>query len=153
VNAAEHARALVAGTNVATLATLDADGAPWASLVAFAALADGTPVLCVSALAEHGRNLRRDPRASLVIAGPARGRDPLEAARVTLSGITRQPTPADAVQAARDAFLAAVPHAAAYVDFADFSVWELAVQRVRWVGGYGRMETVAAADYARASRS
>ena len=59
--AGEEARTLVAQTNVATLATLSDDGMPWASLVSYAALDDGSPVLFVSTLAEHGRNLDRDP--------------------------------------------------------------------------------------------
>ena len=46
------------------------DGAPWCSFVMYAALGDGTPVLCLSTLAEHGRNVRHDARASLVVARP-----------------------------------------------------------------------------------
>ena len=65
---AEEARTLVARNRVAALATLSADGSPWGSLVLYAALGDGTPVLCLSTLAEHGRNVKRDPRASLVMA-------------------------------------------------------------------------------------
>ena len=64
---AEEARTLVAATNVAALATLTADGDPWASLITYGALDDGAPVLCLSRLAEHGRNLAGDPRASLII--------------------------------------------------------------------------------------
>jgi hypothetical protein len=147
MSAAAEARALVASTNVATLATLSADGAPWASLVAYAApAADGAPVLCVSDLAEHGRNLARDARASIVVADAvAPGADPLAAGRVTLAGTARRT--ADA--AARAAYLAAVPGAEAYIDFADFTLYVLSVERVRWVGGFGRMQTVEAADYAR----
>src|SRR5690606_4031643 len=33
----------------------------------------------------------------------------------------------------------------------DFSLWVLRVQRVRWVGGYGRMDSATAEDYAEAS--
>src|SRR5262249_27698083 len=34
--------------------------------------------------------------------------------------------------------------------FSDFSLWVLRVERVRWVGGYGRMDSATAAAYARA---
>jgi Pyridoxamine 5'-phosphate oxidase len=57
---AEEARTIVAATNVAGLATVTADGDPWASLVTYGALDDGAPVLCLSHLAEHGRNLAGD---------------------------------------------------------------------------------------------
>ena len=56
-SAAEEARTIAASTNTGTLATLTADGDPWASFVTYGLLG-GAPVLCVSNLAEHGRNLR-----------------------------------------------------------------------------------------------
>jgi putative heme iron utilization protein len=146
---AEEARTLLAATNVATLATLTDEGAPWASLVTFAALPDGAPVLFVSTLAEHGRNLRRDGRASLVVAQPAPTGDPLAAGRVTLAGTARAPEGADA-DAARAAYLTGVDEAEMFITFTDFSLYVLEVERVRWVGGYGRMDWAQAGDYAAA---
>jgi putative heme iron utilization protein len=148
---AEEARTLVAATNVAALATLTADGDPWASIVTYGALDDGAPVLCLSQLAEHARNLAADPRASLVIAQVGGPRDALAAARVTLAGRAERPADPAASAAARAAHLAAVPAAKVYVDFSDFSLWVLRVARVRWVGGYGRMDSASADDYARAA--
>ncbi len=148
--AAEEARTLVAATNVAALATLTADGDPWASLVTYGALDDGSPVLCLSHLAEHGRNLAADPRASLMVAPAGGPADPLAAARVTLAGRAERPSAAGALAAARAAHLAAVPAAAVYVDFSDFSLWVLRVERARWVGGYGRMDSASGAAYATA---
>ncbi|PTL58517.1 HugZ family protein [Paraconexibacter algicola] len=145
-SAAEEARTLVAQTNVATLATLSEDGHPWGSLVSYATLADGSPVLCVSLLAEHGRNLRADQRASLVVAEPARGGDPLNSGRVTLAGVAQRPT-GTLEATARDAYVQAHPPARLYAGFGDFSLWVLRVDRVRWVGGYGRMDSADAASY------
>lgn len=146
---AEEARTLVAGTNIATLATLTADGDPWASFVTYGALDDGSPVLCVSRLAEHGRNLAADGRASVAVVQPDPPADPLASARVTLAGVAELPDGARA-EAAREAHLTAVPAAHVYVDFSDFSLWVLRVDRVRWVGGYGRMDSADAAAYAAA---
>lgn len=146
---AEEARNLVAATNVASLATLTAGGDPWASLVTYGVLDDGAPVLCVSHLAEHGRNLVGDQRASLVIAQVDRPPDPLAAARVTLAGSAERA--GSGALAARAAHLAGVPAAALYVDFSDFSLWVLRVERVRWVGGYGRMDSASGAAYAAAA--
>lgn len=144
-SAAEEARTIAEVTNAATLASLSADGAPWASFVTYGLL-DGQPVLCVSRLAEHGRNLANDPRASLSVVTPDLPSDPLAAARVTLAGVVERPEGAEA-EAARAAHLAAVPAAKYYIDFSDFTVWILRVERVRWVGGYGRMDSATAADY------
>ena len=147
---AEQARTLVGATNVAGLATLTADGDPWASLVTYGVLDDGAPVLCLSHLAEHGRNLAGDPRASLVITQVDPPPDPLAAARVTLAGRAERAGDPATLAAARAAHLAGVPAAGIYVDFSDFSLWVLRVERVRWVGGYGRMDSATGAAYATA---
>jgi len=147
-SAAEEARTITAATNAATLATLTADGDPWASLVTYGLLG-GAPVLCVSQLAEHGRNLARDPRASLAVVEPGAHSDPLAGGRVTLAGVVQQPV-GDDYAAARDAYLAQVPAGKYYIDYSDFSLWVLQVQRVRWVGGYGRMDSATGAEYAAA---
>ena len=146
LSAAEEARTLVANSTVATLATLSGDGHPWGSLVTYGALRDGAPVLCVSTLAEHGRNLLDDPRASLVITTTSKPEDPLAAGRVTLAGRASQPS-GDLEHEARDAHVKAHPAAAVYAGFGDFSIWILEVERVRWVGGYGRMDSADAESY------
>ena len=66
-SAAEEARTIVASSIVGTLASLTSAGDPWASVVTYGQLADGLPVLCVSRLALHGRNLADDQRASLAV--------------------------------------------------------------------------------------
>jgi putative heme iron utilization protein len=148
-SAAEEARTLIATTNVATLASLTSAGDPWASMVTYGLL-DGAPVLCVSHMAEHGRNLAADPRASLSVVAPDQPSDPLASARITLAGVVDRPVGAE-LEAARAAHLAGVPAASSYIDFSDFALWVLRVDRVRWVGGYGRMDSATAADYVAAT--
>ncbi|MGN2639108.1 HugZ family protein [Nocardia takedensis] len=147
-SAAEEARTVAASTNSATLASLSDDGTPWASFVTYGLL-DGQPVLCVSRMAEHGRNLANDPRASLAVVEPNGPADPLAGTRITLAGVVERPEGVEA-EAAREAHLAAVPAARYYIDYNDFSLWVLRVRRVRWVGGYGRMDSASAEDYAAA---
>lgn len=147
-SAAEEARTIAASTNVGTLASLTADGDPWASFVTYGLLA-GAPVLCVSNMAEHGRNLARDPRASISIVDPGFGSDPLASSRITLAGVAERPA-GDELAAARQVHLDAVAAARYYIDFSDFSLWVLRVQRVRWVGGYGRMDSTTGQAYAAA---
>jgi heme iron utilization protein len=123
-SAAEESRTVVASTNAGTLASLTMDGDPWASHVTYGLL-EGAPVLCV---------------------GPASDPDPLAGGRVTLAGVVERPA-GDERGAARDAHLAGVPAAKYYIDYSDFSLWILRVQRVRWVGGYGRMESASGEAY------
>ncbi len=145
-SAAEEARTAAASTNMGTLATLTKEGDPWASFVTYG-LVGGAPVLCVSHMAEHGRNLARDRRASIAIVAPDPQSDPLASTRITLAGYVEHPE-GDELAAAREAHLTAVPAARIYIDFSDFSLWVLRVQRVRWVGGYGRMDSATAEAYA-----
>lgn len=102
-SAAEEARTIAASTNVGTLATLTTEGDPWASFVTYGLLG-GAPVLCVSDMAEHGRNLAHDPRASIAIVAPSAESDPLASARVTLAGVAERPE-GDELAAARAAHL------------------------------------------------
>lgn len=145
----EEARTLAAGVRTGALATLTEDGSPWASVTTLGLTDAGEPVLVVSTLAEHGRNLARDPRASVVLAEPvAAGEDPLDHGRVTLAGTVTSPGPES--DAGREA-LAAHPSARDYVGFADFTLYVLGPERIRWVGGFARMATVELADYAAAA--
>lgn len=147
---AERARTLVAAQSTGALSTLSIEppgGFPYGSFVTYG-LAGGSPVFLISELAEHTRNLHRDPRASLLVVEPGQG-DPLARGRVSLVGRVT-PLATSAVEAAREAYLAAHPTAGYYVDFRDFKFWGLAVEAVRYIGGYGRMSWVAAADWSAA---
>ncbi|MBO9533919.1 MAG: pyridoxamine 5'-phosphate oxidase family protein [Solirubrobacteraceae bacterium] len=147
---AEEARTIVAATRLAALATLSEDGSPWSSVVGYGVQPDGAIALVVSTLAEHGRNLERDARASVSVAAPVPdGVDPLDAGRVTLLGRVHVPEGAEA-DAALAAHCEAYPAARAYAKFGDFTLYLLRPERVRWVGGFGRMDSATGADYAEA---
>ena len=60
-------------------------GDPYCSLVNIATAADGAPLLLISQLAIHTKNILADPRVSLMIDERKEG-DPLEGARVMLMG-------------------------------------------------------------------
>lgn len=147
---AEEARTLVAANASGTLATLSEDGTPWASLVTYGVLDDGSPVLLLSTLAEHGRNLLENRQASLMVQDPNHEGEPLAGGRVTLAGRAVRPEEHPLGEDARRVHLEAVPSAEMYADFNDFSFWILEVDRARWVGGYGRMDTTYTEDYSAA---
>src|SRR4026208_2033595 len=80
---AERARTLVAQISTGTLCTLalEPEGYPYGSL-ATVAFDGGNPVFLISGLAEHTKNLERDPRASLLVAESGAA-DPLAHGRGT----------------------------------------------------------------------
>jgi len=141
---AELARTLAAEVTTGVLSTVARNpvGTPFGSLAPFGLDGDARPVLCISELAEHTRNLQANPRSSLLVARPAvAGVDPLAGARLTLIGHTLPVPPAE-VEAAKAVHLEGNPYAAGYIDYGDFSLWRLQVDVVRYVGGYGRMSWV-----------
>lgn len=129
-------RRLVREAWKATLCTLDrTSGHPYGSLVAVAVAADGTPLLLLSGLAEHSKNIAADGRASLLFDGTGLGRGALTGARVTLVGRT-----SDAVQPTdRARYLARHPDAAQFIDFGDFRLLRLDVAWGHMVAGFGRI--------------
>src|SRR5271165_2999108 len=73
---ATFGRRLLRGRDRAALAT-SLRGAPYASLVLFVADLDASPLLLLSDLAQHSRNIAVDPRISLLFDGTASYRYPL----------------------------------------------------------------------------
>jgi len=142
---AERARTLVAQVRTGTLCTvaIEPSGYPYGSFVTVA-FDEGDPVFLVSTMAEHTRNLQRDQRASLMVAEGG-ATDPLANGRVTLLGDCERVDGGGGN--ARKAFLATHPNASYYADFGDFAFWKLRVASIRYIGGYGRMSWVDAADW------
>jgi hypothetical protein len=87
----ESARTLIQHADRAVLATLsvDADGHPFGSVAPYGLLQDGRPVVCISRLAEHTRNLDGDGRASVLVTEAHPMGDPMDNGRLTLLGSFR----------------------------------------------------------------
>jgi hypothetical protein len=66
---------------------------------------------------------------------------------VTLLGRCRTIPEGPEREAARARYLAAHPEAASYATFRDFGLYRLEVETVRYIGGFGRMRWVDAAEY------
>lgn len=147
MSAATDARALVTATRQASLATLDREtGAPFASLVAVVDDGTGQPLLLLSGLAEHTKNVRARADASLLLVGSAEDTTTMNRPRVTLVGAVEWLSGDDA-QAAKARFVAALPEAQVWAALPDFTAARFVVRQVRFVGGFARAVTVPLADY------
>jgi putative heme iron utilization protein len=145
--ASEAARALVAATKLATLATLSDDGSPLATLVAIADDGGGRPLLLLSGLSEHTKNLLQRPQASLLVVSPEHGpSSPMDRPRVSLTGALLWLDGDEAVHA-KARFLAQHPDAAQYAGLPDFGAATLEPRTIRFVGGFARAATLPLADY------
>ena len=117
------------------LATLVAgSGDPYCSLVNVATAVDGAPLLLLSKLALHTKNLLADARVSLMLDERKEG-DPLEGARVMLMGTCAK----DSDPLSGPAYLRRHPEAGMFANFADFAFYRMEIARAHLVAGFGRI--------------
>ena len=136
-------RELLRRASRACLATLTEGGAPYASLVLTADDGRGAPLLLLSDLAEHAKNLKRDQRASLLVETAEPAGDPLASARATFLGEAERVVD----DLAKATFVARHPSAAGYAGFRDFALYRLLVARIHLVAGFGRIDWISGDDY------
>jgi heme iron utilization protein len=122
---------------VGTLAThlREPAGFPFPTILPFAPDPRHRPVIVVSGLAEHTRNLQVDPRAGFLVADSAGG-DVLAAERATLIGrfSTFEASPALVRR-----YLRYHPEADRYLALGDFSFRVMEIERIRYIAGFGAM--------------
>jgi putative heme iron utilization protein len=137
------ARKLLRRCGKGALATIDRDdGKPYASLVVFAVMADASPVMLLSDLADHTANLKRDDSVSLMLDGMEPGSESMTGLRITVQGrISIEEDPA-----AKTRIVARHPEASIYADFGDFSAYRIIPERVHLIGGFGFIHWLDAVD-------
>jgi putative heme iron utilization protein len=116
-------------------------GSPYCSLVNVATAVDGTPLLLISKLALHTRNIAADSRVSLMLDERKEG-DPLQGARVTLTGragVTQDEND-------RRRYLARQPESEMFAGFADFAFYRISIDSAHLVAGFGRIIDLKPAD-------
>lgn len=132
------ARSLLRRSRQGALATLMVgSGDPYCSLVNLASHPDGSPILLISRLAVHTRNILADSRVSLMLDERAPG-DPLEGARIMLSGRAELAAEGE-LELVRRRYLAAHPSAEDFVSFTDFSFFRIRPTGTHLVAGFGRI--------------
>jgi putative heme iron utilization protein len=117
------------------------EGQPFAALATPATAPDLSPLLLLSGLSEHTRQLRSEPRCALIVTGQATEVNPQTAPRLTVTGLA---SPAEDGLRAR--WLARHPYAAFYAGFADFSLWRIEIRGAQFVGGFARAARLRPAD-------
>lgn len=133
-------RGLIRRTDRAVLSTVQRDSGGWphGSLVLVACDHDAAPLLLISDLADHTKNIKADDRISLLYDGTAGLDDPLTGSRATVMGRAAPVT--DFRMKAR--FLARHPGAELYAGFADFNLYRVTIARAHVIAGFGRIHWV-----------
>jgi putative heme iron utilization protein len=136
------AKKLLREARSGALATLmPASGDPYCSLVNVATAADGSPLLLISKLAVHTKNILADARVSLMLDERKEG-DPLQGARVMLMGRAERTDDPHA----RQRYLARQPEAEMFAGFGDFAFYQIGLNRAHLVAGFGRIVDLAPGD-------
>ena len=136
-----QSRLLLRAARQGSLATME-EGQPLVSLVTPACAADLSVLMLLSELSAHTRQLRREPRCSVMVTGAAAGENPQTAPRVSITGLAEiDPDPA-----LKARWLAVHPYGALYADFADFALWRVRPMGAMFVGGFARAARLRQAD-------
>jgi heme iron utilization protein len=144
----ERARTLTYLGRVGSLSTLSRKqpGFPFGSVMPYALDGTANPVFLISTMAMHTQNIQADPHASLLVTQSDAEGDPLGASRVTLVGNIAL-VPAAEIALSRELYLARHANSKYWVDFEDFAFYRMEVVDVYYVGGFGVMGWVSAAEY------
>jgi len=119
------------------------EGWPFGSIVPYAIDAFGRPAILIATIAEHFKNIARDPRVSLFVhdqqsASREPGEDVQAFGRVTVMARARRTAPEERPDVEPRYFFR-VPSAAGYHRAHDFEFFSLDIERVRYIGGFGKI--------------
>lgn len=139
-----EARRLARRQHSGVLSTLSRSpqGYPFGSVSPFILDHAGRPVILVSGLAEHTRNLLADARVSLIVQPFAE--DMQQTGRVTLLGNAAR---LEDKRSVGRRYLRYHPQAQAYLEMADFAFFRIEPLRIRYIGGFGRIHWIEPAAY------
>lgn len=140
-------RALLERERNGMLSTLSTklDGWPFGSITPYALAPSGEPLILISEIAEHTHNLRRDARASLLIQDSRAADDPQAGARATLAGYA-VPVSSALIEFFSPLYLKRFPNSASYFEAHDFSLFQIKVSKIRYIGGFGNIHWLDVAE-------
>ena len=136
--AAKHARLLLLKEYRGVLSThsLSMTGFPFGSAVPYCLDERGYPLLLISRIAQHTRNLNADPRCSLLVA-ERDATDVQASGRLTLLAEAQALSEPQAIESAARRYYRYFPEARDYHRAHDFDFWVLQPVRWRYIGGFG----------------
>lgn len=140
-----EARALLMACYDGVLSTLSVamPGYPFGSVVPFCLDREGHPVILIANIAQHYKNLDADCRASLMVFD--RGADDLQAnGRLTLLADAKRIE--TEVEDAAERYYRHFPEARGYHRTHGFEFWQLALKRIRFIGGFGAIHWLEPAE-------
>jgi putative heme iron utilization protein len=134
------ARQLLLQESFGVLSTISIDvpGYPFGSVTPYCVDQDCQPIVYISTIAQHTRNIIANPKVSLTIVEASSDSDDVQArGRLTLLADARSVDRAN--MEIRDRYLRYFPSAVQYEGTHDFSFYRLELVRARFIGGFGQI--------------
>ena len=137
-NAGLTARRLLNHQSVGVLSThsIDVEGYPFGSIAPYTTNYDGEPIILISDIAQHTRNIKHNNKVSLTVFD-SKADDPQAGSRLTWIG-DAQPVDGSDIKT-RDRYLRYFPSAESYFETHDFSFYRIGLRRARFIGGFGEI--------------
>lgn len=149
--AGREARRLLRNRTFGVLSThsLDVPGYPFGSITPYVLDENGDPLLLISGIAQHTKNLVADPRCSLTVWQDGADGDDVQAkARLTWIGDAAKVGAGEKKEAVAR-YLSYIPAAKGHFAAHDFALWRITGKRGRYIGGFGAIHWVEAPDLRR----
>lgn len=145
---ARSARHLFAGTFYGVLSThsVEHSGYPFGSVVPYVPDRNGNPLMLLSHLSQHTRNLDADGRCSLTVMEPGEG-DVQTRARLSALGDVSAADPSEEMQR----YFAYLPQTRVYYEQLGFRFYRFRPRRFHWNGGFATARWFDASRILRAS--
>lgn len=140
MNLTKEARDFLRGCNRGVLSTHSAkyEGYPFGSVTPFVLDHDANPVILISTLAEHTKNILQNPKVSLIVLSDED--DMLANARLTMIGTATRIDKENPHLKAR--YLRYLPQASSYFDMHDFYFYQVNIEHARYIAGFGKMSWI-----------
>ena len=132
--AEELAFKLVSDTKVGTASTTHKNG-PLGSMMPYALDDLGRPIVFLSDLAVHTKNIKKNSQASIFVTEPTKEVE-FDNPRLTLIG-KMVLVPKKELEEARKLYFKRFPEAKIFEQFHDFSMYRLEITDIYYVGGFG----------------
>jgi heme iron utilization protein len=144
------ARELFLAKSFGVLATisLDVPGYPFGSVAPYCVDENGQPIIYISLIAQHTRNITSDPRVSLTVVEDDIDSDDVQArGRVTCIANAKHIEASDESAAARARYFRYFPSSRQYEQTHDFTFFRLELVRIRFIGGFGQIFWIDPTDF------
>ena len=137
---ATEARQFLRSTHNAILSTFSTKfaGYPFGSVAPFVLDHHCQPIILISDIAEHTKNIVANPKVSLVVF--EKGDDLQANARLTLIGEAEKLNKNDADLMAR--YCRYLPESAGYLTMHDFNFYRINITQARYIAGFGKMSWI-----------